>query len=65
MLVLSASAEEADVLAALRAGAHGYVLKTGTAQDVVSAVQRVVAGEPVFSPALAPVVFSELRRPEA
>jgi DNA-binding SARP family transcriptional activator/CheY-like chemotaxis protein len=65
VLVLSASEDEDDVKAALRAGAHGYVLKSGSARDVVDAVRRVVAGEPVFSPGLASVVLSELRRPGA
>lgn len=62
VLVLSASEDEHDVLAALRAGAFGYVLKSGTGQEVVDAVRRVVKGEAVFSSALSSLVLTELRR---
>lgn len=65
VLVLSASDDEADVLTALRSGAYGYVLKSGTGQEVVDAVRRVVAGEAVFSSALASLVLGELRRSAA
>ena len=62
ILVLSASAEEADVLEAVKAGASGYLLKSSSAADVVDAVLRVRTGEPVFTPSLAGLVLSEFRR---
>ena len=62
VLVLSASQDEDDVLKALRAGAFGYVLKSGTGQEVVDAVRRVVRGEAVFSSGLSSLVLGELRR---
>ncbi len=62
MLVLSASAAEADVLAAVKAGASGYLLKSATGDELVDAVQQVAAGEPVFSPSLAALVLGEFRR---
>jgi DNA-binding SARP family transcriptional activator/CheY-like chemotaxis protein len=62
VLVLSASEDENDVLKALRAGAFGYVLKSGTGQEVVDAVRRVVRGEAVFSSGLSSLVLGELRR---
>ena len=62
ILVLSASAEEADVLEAVKAGASGYLLKSSSSSDLVDAVQRVRAGEPVFTPSLAGLVLSEFRR---
>ena len=61
ILMLSSSGEEADVLEAVKAGAQGYLLKTGTAGDVVDAVTRVATGEPVFTPSLAGVVLGEVR----
>lgn len=63
VLMLSASQDQSDVVEALRAGAYGYVLKTGDGQAVVDAVRRVVAGETVFSASLSSVVLGELRRP--
>jgi len=62
VLVLSASAEEADVLEAVKAGAAGYLLKSASAEEVNAAVQRVRDGEPVFTPSLAGLVLDEFRR---
>jgi DNA-binding NarL/FixJ family response regulator len=62
VLVLSASGEEADVMEAVKAGASGYLLKSATTEEVVDAVRRVHAGEPVFTPSLAGLVLDEFRR---
>ena len=62
VLVLSASAEEAHVLEAVKAGASGYLLKSATSDELVDAVRRVHAGEPVFTPSLASLVLDEFRR---
>ena len=62
VLVLSASAEEADVLEAVKAGASGYLLKSSSSQEMVDAVLRVRSGEPVFTASLAGLVLSEFRR---
>ena len=62
ILVVSASGEEADVLEAVKVGAAGYVLKSETGRDLVDAVRRVEAGEPVFTAGLAGLVLSEFRR---
>ncbi|MBA2425755.1 MAG: response regulator transcription factor [Actinobacteria bacterium] len=62
VLVLSASGEEADVLDAVKAGAAGYLLKSSTSEELIDAVLRVHAGEPVFTPSLAGLVLEEFRR---
>lgn len=62
ILVLSASGEEADVLEAVKSGASGYLLKSSTSDEITSAVLRIAAGEPVFTPSLAGLVLSEFRR---
>jgi DNA-binding NarL/FixJ family response regulator len=62
VLVLSASAEEADVLEAVKAGASGYLLKSSSSEELIDAVLRVRTGEPVFTPSLAGLVLSEFRR---
>ena len=61
-LVLSASAEEGDVLAAVKAGATGYLLKSATGEALRAAARQALAGEPVFSPSLAALVLGEFRR---
>lgn len=62
VLILSASGEEADVLDAVKAGAAGYLLKSATGDELRSAIERVAAGEPVFTPSLAGLVLGEFRR---
>lgn len=62
VLILSASAEEADVLEAVKAGASGYMLKSSTRDELVDAVVRAQRGEPVFTPSLAGLVLDEFRR---
>jgi DNA-binding NarL/FixJ family response regulator len=62
VLVLSASAEEADVLEAVKAGASGYLLKSSRSDELIDAVTRVRSGQPVFTPSLAGLVLSEFRR---
>jgi len=52
-LALSVSDAADDVIAVVRAGARGYVTKTITVDELVDAIQRVHAGDAVFSPRLA------------
>ncbi|TDC71315.1 response regulator [Streptomyces hainanensis] len=62
VLVLSASGEQRDVLEAVKAGATGYLVKSASAAELVDAVRRTAAGEPVFTPGLAGLVLGEFRR---
>ena len=62
VLVLSASGEQADVLAAVKAGATGYLVKSASREDLLAAVRRVAQGDPVFTPGLAGLVLGEYRR---
>jgi DNA-binding NarL/FixJ family response regulator len=62
VLVLSASGEHADVLAAVRAGASGYLVKSASSAELVDAVRRTARGDAVFTPGLAGLVLGEYRR---
>ncbi|TNM45105.1 response regulator transcription factor [Nocardioides albidus] len=62
VLILSASGEQDDVLAAVKAGATGYLLKSASSDELLSAVRRVAAGDTVFTPGLAALVLGEFRR---
>jgi DNA-binding NarL/FixJ family response regulator len=62
VLVLSASGEQADVLAAVKAGATGYLVKSASREELLTAVGRVAAGDPVFTPGLAGMVLGEFQR---
>lgn len=65
VVVLTASEEDDDVLTALRAGAHGYVLKGVDAERLCEIVRGVAAGESYVSPSLAARILAELRNPPA
>ncbi|MBV9022640.1 MAG: response regulator transcription factor [Streptomycetaceae bacterium] len=62
VLVLSASGEHQDVLEAVKSGATGYLLKSAAREELIDAVRRTAAGEPVFTPGLAGLVLGEYRR---
>jgi len=56
-LALSVSDAAEDVIGAIRGGARGYVTKTITGPELVSAIRRVADGDAVFSPRLAGFVL--------
>jgi DNA-binding NarL/FixJ family response regulator len=62
VLVLSASGEHADVLAAVQAGASGYLVKSASLAELAEAVRRTASGDAVFSAGLAGLVLGEYRR---
>ena len=53
VLVITMSADDDAVVAAMRAGARGYVVKGAGRHDLVQAVTTVAAGGAVFSPTVA------------
>ncbi|MDP2772722.1 MAG: response regulator transcription factor [Nocardioides sp.] len=56
-LALSVSDAAEDVIGTIRGGARGYVTKTITGPELVSAIGRVAGGDAVFSPRLAGFVL--------
>jgi DNA-binding NarL/FixJ family response regulator len=56
-LALSVSDAPDDVIRVIRAGARGYVTKSISGDDLADAVERVAAGDAVFSPRLAGFVL--------
>jgi DNA-binding NarL/FixJ family response regulator len=61
VLVLTVSADEADVTEALLAGASGYVLKDGPVEDVVNGIRAAAAGESLISPRVASMLLHSIR----
>jgi two-component system, NarL family, nitrate/nitrite response regulator NarL len=53
IVMLTVSEREEDVVASLKAGARGYILKGITARALVSIVQSIHAGEAYVNPTLA------------
>ncbi|KAB7742450.1 response regulator [Nostocoides sp. F2B08] len=62
ILILSASGEPADVLAAIKAGATGYLVKSARPAEIIEAVRATARGEAVFTPGLAGMVLGEFTR---
>ena len=62
ILMFSASGEDADVLAAVKIGARGYLVKSASRAELLAAVERTAAGRATFSPGLAALVLGEYRR---
>ncbi|MBM6402456.1 response regulator [Phycicoccus sonneratiae] len=62
VLILSASGEQQDVLAAIKAGATGYLVKSASPTEILEAVLATGRGEAVFTPGLAGLVLGEFRR---
>lgn len=58
VLVLTMDEDADSVFAALRMGAHGYLLKEAASEDVSRAVLAVARGEAVFGPRVAEHVMS-------
>jgi two-component system, NarL family, response regulator LiaR len=61
VLLLSAYDDPDYVVAAIEAGASGYLLKTASSSDVVAAIRAAVRGEVVLHPALARQLASRSR----
>lgn len=59
IVILSMFSEEAYILQALQAGAHGYLLKDSADQDLVRAVTEIAKGRSFFSPLVARVILDE------
>ncbi|OKJ72733.1 LuxR family transcriptional regulator [Streptomyces sp. TSRI0107] len=53
VLVLSMSDDDENVLAAMRAGAHGYLVKGADREEILTAMRTVARGGAVFSPRVA------------
>ncbi len=63
VLVLTTFDTDNDTVAAIEAGATGYLLKDTPAEEIFRAVRATAAGETVLSPAVASRIASHVRTP--
>jgi DNA-binding NarL/FixJ family response regulator len=63
VLVITMVDDDDSVLAALRAGARGYVLKGASAEEISAAIRTVEAGGAVFGAAIASRLAAQPTRP--
>ncbi len=57
VLMLTVSDKDQDLIAALQAGADGYLLKNTRPQELCQAIRQVVAGHGALSPEVVPTVM--------
>jgi DNA-binding NarL/FixJ family response regulator len=62
VLVLTSDADEGAVLAAIVAGASGYLLKQVRTRDLVAALESVGRGDSLLDPAVTEKVLERIRR---
>lgn len=53
VLILTMFEDDESVFAAIRAGAHGYLLKGAVQEETLRAIRAVANGEAIFGPAIA------------
>lgn len=63
VLVLTTYDTDSETVAAIEAGATGYLLKDSSASTLVEAIRATAAGETVLSPAIATRLASHVRSP--
>jgi len=64
VVILTASMEDEDLFEALRAGAHGYLLKNLEADSFFDLLDRALAGEPALTPQLSRKVLQAFTKHE-
>ena len=62
VLVLTAFTDKAKVFAALEAGAHGYLVKAGSANRLMETLEEVLAGGTPLDPKIAGMILQTFRK---
>jgi len=65
VLVLTTFADDADIVAALRAGARGYLTKDAGRAELAAAIRAVAAGQSTFSAPVRDVLLGRIGAPHA
>lgn len=64
VLILTTYDTDADILAAVEAGASGYMLKDAPPEQIRAAVQQAAAGQSALAPEVAARLMGRMRNPE-
>jgi DNA-binding NarL/FixJ family response regulator len=65
VIILSMYGDDQTVLAALRAGARGFILKDEAGEEVVKAIIQVMEGNAYLSPQISSILIEEFSRKES
>ena len=63
VVILTASEDDANLFEAIKAGAHGYLVKNLEADDFFALLDRANRGEPALTPAFARKLLQEFAKP--
>lgn len=63
VLVLTSSADDEQILSAIKSGALGYLLKDSSPQELLQAIQAVYRGQSSLHPSVARRLVNEFSRP--
>jgi len=63
VLILTNYDSDSDILAAVEAGANGYLLKDAPPEDLLAAIRAAAAGESALAPSVAGRLLDRLRAP--
>jgi len=63
ILVITSSNNEADIIAAVQAGADSYAVKDISADQLIQAIRSVLAGENFLTPSTAGILMHYMRKP--
>ncbi|KQZ84921.1 LuxR family transcriptional regulator [Microbacterium sp. Root166] len=64
VLILTTYESDDQILAAIEAGASGYLLKAAPQAEIVAGIRSVAAGQSALSPAVAVRLVERMRQPE-
>ncbi len=64
VLILTTYESDDQILAAIEAGASGYLLKAAPRDEILAGIRSVAAGQSALSPAVAVRLVERMRRPE-
>ncbi len=65
ILILTVSEDDADLFAAIKSGAQGYLLKSTSIADLIRYIHATMAGEAAISGVMAAKMLNEFTRPES
>ncbi len=65
VVILTASMEDDDLFDALRAGAHGYMLKSLEADSFFKLLERTLDGEPAITPQMSRKILEAFSKPKS
>lgn len=65
VLILTNFDTDADIIAAIEAGAAGYLLKDAAPEDITTAIRAAAAGETALAPSIATRLFARMQQPHS